>query len=102
MKSKPQKYDNQWLRDRLKAAKKDRRQKLKEAKKKAKQAGKEIFSFAKLCRLYDPTSDLTPAGAKPSRETRTSLEYKYYVYHPEIMSIEGFVSHLEMMDVYNP
>jgi hypothetical protein len=51
--------------------------------------------------VYDPTSDLAPAGTKPSREIRMSLEYKYYVYCPEIMSIEEFVSYLEMMDVYN-
>jgi len=92
--------DNQWLQEKLKADRERRRTALKEAKKKAKQLGKEPFSFKTLCRLYDPTSDLAPAGTKPSREIRTSLEYKYYVYCPEIMSIEEFVSYLEMMDVY--
>jgi len=101
MKSEPIKDHSQWLREKLKADKKDRRQKLREARKEAKQVGKEAFSFKKLCCLYDPTSDIAPAGTKPSRETRASLEYKYYVYCPEIMSIEEFVSHLEMMDVYN-
>ena len=93
---------NQWLREKLKADKKQRKETLKEAKKKAKQSGKEAFSFRKLCRRYDPTSDLAPPGAKPSRETKKSLAYKYYVHCPEIMSIEEFISHLEMMDVYNP
>ena len=102
MAAEPIKDGNQWLREKLKADKKDRRQKLKEARKKAKQAGKEAFSFKKLCRLYDPTSDFAPPGAKPSRETKMVMAYKYYVYCPEIMTIEEFVAHLEMMDVYNP
>jgi hypothetical protein len=65
MKDEPTPDDNQWLREKLKADKEHRRKTLKEAKKKARQSGKEAFSFAKLCRFYDPISDLAAPGAKP-------------------------------------
>ena len=102
MTDEPTKDDDQWFQEKLKADRKHRQTKLKEAKRKAKLSGKEAFSFKALCRHYDPTSDFAPAGSKPSRETKKSLEYKYYVYCPEIMSIKEFISYLEMMDEYNP
>lgn len=95
------KDDKQWLQEKLEEDKRRRRQQLKEARKKAKASGKEAFSFEKLCRLYDPRSDFARPGAKPSPEIRKSMEYKYYVYCPQIMSIKEFVEYLEMMDVYN-
>lgn len=93
---------NQWLKERIKEDRKEKKRKLKEAKKEAKKSGKEKFSFKKLCKLYDPTSDFAPPGSKPSRANKLSLEYKYYVYCRDVMTIEAFVEYLEMMDIYNP
>lgn len=91
-----------WLKERKKADDKRDRLRLKEAKKEAKIKGKEKFSFKKLCQYYDPTSDFARPGSKPTRQKKKYMEFKYYVYCPEIMTIKEYADYLEMMDIYNP
>lgn len=93
--------DNEWLWKMLAEKEQKEAEDLVRAKAKAKETGKEPFDFEKFCSLYDPMPDMAPADAAWPLDIRERWEKKYYLYYPDVMTIEEFVKQRIILDVYN-
>jgi hypothetical protein len=90
--------DMEWLRRKWEAAWAEELRLLALAKEKARADGKEPFDFAALCRLYDPSSELSSTGKLyDPAGTAAALERRYYIDYPKVMTIAEFAETLERL-----
>lgn len=93
--------DREWLR----AKEEERRAKLAEdlrtAKEEAVRRGKEPFDFGRLHALYEPSSELSSSsGLRDPRAVAESLELRYYLDFPNVLTLSGFAEKLREMRPY--
>jgi hypothetical protein len=88
--------DMEWLRARGEAMKAQEAEYLRKAKEEASRRGKEPFDFAKLCTLYDPSSEMASSSVLSDPQgTSDALERRYYIDYPNILTIAEFAARLE-------
>jgi len=92
----------EWLRERIEEQKAQRSAQLAEALIEAQKTGKEPFDFDRLEAMYEMMPYISDSNWVPDAEYIAYCEYKYYVMHPEIMTLKEFAGFLEMMDIMNP
>lgn len=97
-----QAYWKDWLRKRIEEQKIREAALLAKAKLEAQKTGKEPFDFERLENMIDLRPYSTDYDWVPTPEYIQSYEYKYYVLHPEIMTIEEFAKFIEMMQIMMP
>ena len=74
---------------------------VRQAREAAQAAGKEPFDFQALCKLYDPSSELSSSGklGDPAG-TAASLEASYYLVYRSVRTIAEFAEALERDRTY--
>jgi hypothetical protein len=91
--------DMEWLRRKDDEMQAQLAREVTEAKDRAKQSGKEPFDYDALCRIYDPTSDLGTVVLDPVATAR-SLESKYYVSFPSVLTLAEFAERMRELDTW--
>ena len=94
--------DNAWLDKMLAERRRERAQRLLVAREQASVRGKEPFDFARLCELYDPSSDMAPADRPLPAGTAERYEEKYYLDYADALSVEEFARRLNQLDEWIP
>jgi hypothetical protein len=89
--------DWEWLRRKDDEMQAQLARELADAKARAAQTGKEPFDYAALCEIYDPTSDLGTVVHDPVERAR-SLESKYYVSFPNVLTLSEFAERMTELD----
>ena len=100
--AKDSEYWNEWLRKRIEEQKARKAEQLAKARIEAQKSGKEPFDFEKLENMIDLRPFSTDTDWVPDAEYIDSYAYKYYVLHPETMTIDEFAKFIEMMQITNP
>lgn len=91
------KDDWEWLNRKADEAEAVEARLLAEAKARAAEVGKEPFDYEALCRIYDPTSDMATVIHDPVATAR-SLESKYYVSFPDVLTLAEFAERMSELD----
>ena len=90
--------DEAWVKAELERREAETEVRLAAAVTAATQQGKEPFDLAALEALYDTETDL---GYLPPEETRRiRWERRYYLDHPDVMTLRAFAARLEAGDPY--
>jgi hypothetical protein len=89
--------DTEWLRRKDDEMQAQLAREVAEAKARAAQRGKEPFDYEALCKLYDPTSDMGTVVLDPVATAR-SLESKYYVSFPDVLTLAEFAERMSELD----
>ena len=97
-----QAYWKEWLRKRIEEQKAREAEQLAKARIEARKTGKEPFDFERLENMIDLRPYSTDTDCVPTPEYIENYAYKYYVLHPEIMTLEEFAKYIEMMQIMNP
>ena len=97
-----QPYWKEWLKKRIEEQKTREAEQLARARIEAQQTGKEPFDFARLENMIDLRPYSIDADWEPTPDYIENYAYKYYVLHPEIMTLEEFAKFIEMMQIMNP
>jgi hypothetical protein len=88
--------DLDWLNQKADAMERAFAESLRQAREEAHAAGKEPFDFKALCRLYDPSSELSSSGKLwDPVATAASLESSYYLIYRGVRTIAEFAEALE-------
>jgi len=90
--------DMEWLKDKERARRVKLAEDLRAAKEEASRRGKEPFDFGRLRELYDPSSELSSSsGLRDPRAVAESLELRYYLDFPNVLTLSGFAEKLREM-----
>ena len=88
--------DLEWLNRKADEQKRSLDEDVRRVKEEAAAAGKEPFDFEALCRLYDPSSELSSSGKLwDPAATASSLEASYYLVYRSVRTIAEFAEALE-------
>ena len=89
--------DMEWLRRKGDELQAQLARELAATKLRAAARGKQPFDYAALCEIYDPTSDLGVEVRDPAERAR-SLEARYYVDCPDILTLAEFAQRMTELD----